>query len=258
MKSILYFALFISISSCSLFKKSEYSFEPSTYEIQSSEYIDQISNLSRVYLSSKGIKENRASKKTKKYLTSVYMKLVSNNKLLLKTFHEPKFFIINSEVPFYFSLPKAQFFFSSGLILKYIKNEEMFIAALSSEVVKSQRNIYPKRIMVPKGYITSEELISYVRLPINVKNEINKWTYHVIKRSGHDPYAYLIWLQSLNKNTLDFSLLYGNTQDISKEEHLFKNFISKIKTEEFLNSERRKNSSPSFYSFVRDVKRRAN
>lgn len=257
MKLIQYTLLFICLSSCALFKKNEFEFDPSVYEIQSSEYIEQISDLSKVYLSSNNIKEIRIPKKNIKYLTKIYKKLVSNNKLLLKTFYSPKFHVISSDVPFYFSLPKAQFFFSSGLILKYIKNEEMFIAALASEVIKSQRNIYPKKIKVPKGYITSVELISYVRLPLEVKNEINKWTYHVIKRAGHDPYAYLIWLQSLNKNTLDFSLLYGNTQDISKEEHLFKNFISKIKTEEFSNSERRKNSSPSFYSFVRSIKRRS-
>ncbi len=95
-----------------------------------------------------------------------------------------------------------------------------------------------------------------MRVPVNVKHEINKWTYHVIKRSGHDPYAYLIWLQTLNKNTLDFSILYGNTQDISKEEHLFKSFISKIKTDELAGAERKRNSSSGFYSFVREVKRR--
>ena len=257
MKKITYLLLFLSLSSCALFKKNEFEFDSSIYEIQSSEYIEQIANLSKVYLSSENIREIQIPKKKKKYLISLYKKLVSNNKLLLKNFFDPKFHIIHSEIPFYFSLPKGQFFFSSGLILKYIKNEEMFIAALASEVVKSQRNIYPKKIKIPKGYTTTEELISYVRLPVEVKGEINKWTYHVIKRSGHDPFAFLVWLQSLNKNTLDFSLLYGNTQDISKEEHLFKSFISKIKTEDFLNSERKKNSSPSFYSFVRSVKRRA-
>ncbi|WP_127715597.1 hypothetical protein [Halobacteriovorax sp. HLS] len=257
MKKYLLILTLLTISSCALFKKSEFSFSSSLSQTKDSEYISQLSSLTDVYLKTSGVNKIRLTKKSKKYLNSLYIKILSNNKLLLKEFYEPKFYVINSSLPFYFSLPKAQFFFSSGLILKYVKNEEMFFASFASEVVKSQRNIYPKNLIIPKGFITSADILGLVRLPVEVKSEVNKWTYHVIKRSGHDPYAYLIWLQSLNKNTLDFSILYGSTQDITKEEQLFKSFISKIKSEEFEFSERRKNSSQNFYSFLREVKRGA-
>lgn len=256
MKLIFTFIILHLLSSCSVFQKNEYDFDRKLYAIDDNQYIDQIAHLKNVYVKTDGVREVRLSKKSKAYLEAIYYKLVSNNKLLLGSFYKPTFFIIKSDVPFYFSLPKGQFFFSSSLILKYIKNEEIFVAAFASEVVKSQRNLYLKQIRIPTGYFPTDELIAYLRVPVKVKSEINKWTYHVIKRSGHDPYAYLIWLQTLNKNTLDFSLLYGNTQDISKEEHLFKNFISKIKTEEFIQSERKRNSSSGFYSFIREVKRR--
>lgn len=249
--------LTLLLTSCSLFQKNEYEIDEKKFVIKDEDYIDQLSSLKDSYLNTQGVTSLKLSKRSLNYLEDNYYKLVANNKLLLKKAFKPSFNIIKSDFPFYFSLPKGQFFFSSALILKYFKNEEIFVAVLASEIVKSHRNIYIKSLKVPVGYIDSEDLIKYTRLPVEVKSQINNWTYHVLKRSNHDPYAYLVWIQSLNKNTLDFSIQYGNTQDISREEFLFKSFIASLKLSDAEYLKRKQNSTKSFYTFIREVKRRS-
>ncbi len=248
--------LSILLSSCSLFQKNEYEFDKSIFLTQDRDYIDQLSSVGDSYLRTDGIQKISLSKKTKKYLESIYFKIVTNNKLLLKEPEKPKFNFIKSDIPFLFSLPKGNFFFSSGLIVNYMKNEEIFIAAFTKEIIVSQRQIYAAKTIIPKGYISTKDILTYTRLPVAIKAEVNKWAYYVLKRSGHDPYALLIWLQTMNKNTLDFTLQYGNTQLISREEFLFKSFISELKNKEAF-SGRQANSTPDYYYFVRDIKRKA-
>ncbi len=245
------------LASCSIFQKNEFEIDDSAFIIKNADYLDQLSSLKESYLKTKSVKSLKLSKRSQNYLENYYYKIIENNKLLLKKAFKPTFNIIKSDVPFYFSLPKGQFFFSSGLVLKYFKNEEVFVAVLASEIVKSHRNLYSKSIRIPKGYIDSEDLLAYTRIPVEIKSQINNWTYHVIKRSGHDPYAYLVWIQSMNKNTLDFSIQYGNTQDISREEFLFKRFIAGLKLSDSEYLKREKNSTKTFYSFIGEVKRRS-
>lgn len=247
--------LSILLSSCSLFQKDEYEFDQAIFETRESDYIDQLSSLGGSYLSTDGVNKVRISRRTQKYLETIYFKIVTNNKLLLKEPEKPKFSIIKSDIPFLFSLPKANFFFSSGLIINYMKNEEIFIAAFTKEIIISQRHLYAAKTIIPKGYISTKDILSYTRLPVSIKSEVNKWAYYVLKRAGHDPYALLIWLQTMNKNTLDFTLQYGNTQTISREEFLFKSFISELKNKETF-SGRQANSTPDYYYFVRDIKRK--
>lgn len=244
------------MTSCSLFQKDEYEFNRDIYEVPERDYIDQMASLSESYLRTDGVKSLRLSNRTKKYLTKIYYKLISNNKLFLQEPMIPNFNVIRSDIPFIFSLPKAKFFFSSALIVNYMKNEDVFIAAFTKEIIVSQRNLYGAKSLIPKGYITTKEILSYTRLPVAIKAEVNKWAYYVLKRSGYDPYALLIWLQTMNKNTLDFTLQYGNTQVISREEFLFKSFISELKNKETF-SGRQANSTPDFYFFMRDIKRKS-
>ena len=113
---------------------------------------------------------------------------------------------------------------SSGLIEKYLKSEELFVAAFAAEILKSDRNIYEKRIMIPLGFYSTEKMIQLARLKQETKYQVNEWAYIVLKRSGYDPTAFLNWIQVQNRNTLDFSLYLGDAVSISKEEHFFKNF----------------------------------
>ncbi len=247
--------LSIFLTSCSLFQRDEFEFDNKLFKTPERDYVDQLASIGSSYLNTDGVKRIKLSIKSRKYLEQLYFKIVSNNKLFLKEPLTPSFNIIESEVPFLFSLPKANFFFSSALIINYMKNEEIFIAAFAKSIVVSQRNLFPAKTLIPKGYISTKEVLNYTRLPVEIKSEVNKWTYYVLKRSGHDPYALLIWLQTMNKNTLDFTLQYGNTQIISREEFLFKSFISELKAKETF-SGRQANSTPDYYYFVRDVKRK--
>ncbi|ATH09394.1 hypothetical protein BIY24_16035 [Halobacteriovorax marinus] len=244
------------LTSCSLFQKDEYEFDKEIFEVPERDYTDQLASLTSSYLNTDGVTKINLNTRTKKYLEDLYFKIVTNNKLFLKEPMKPTFNIVKSEIPFIFALPKANFFFSSGLIIDYMKNEEIFIAAFAKEVIVSQRNLFAAKMLIPKGYIGTKDILAYTRLPVNIKAEVNKWAYYVLKRSGHDPYALLIWLQTMNKNTLDFTLQYGNTQIISREEFLFKSFISELKTKESF-SGRQANSTPDYYHFVRDIKRKA-
>jgi hypothetical protein len=166
---------------------------------------------------------------------------------------KPRFHVVKNKTPFIFSLPKAQFFISSGLVERYLKSEEIFVSALASEILKSNRNIYEKRMMLPLGFYSSEKMILMTRLRPEIKFKINEWTYFVLKRAGYDSSVYLNWIQVQNRNTLDFSLFLGDAVGISKEEHLFKNFMAK---QGVIGVEKKiveANSSKPFYKLLNNV-----
>jgi hypothetical protein len=224
------------------------------YENQ--DYMAQLAFLSGEYINSPGIQTIRISGRSRHYLTSIYHRIVEHSELILEYNLSPKFYIIKNKTPFYFSLPGSQFFLSSSLVKKFLKNEHLLVAALSHEIVKSQRNIYLKKAVVPIGFLSTEKMLSLTRLPLKIKMEVNKWTYYVLGRAGYDSSAYLNWLQTQNKNTLDFMFQLGSSKKISKEEFLFKNFVVKQGIVEKMNRSRQpSNSSKSFYHFVNEVGR---
>jgi hypothetical protein len=82
---------------------------------------------------------------------------------------------------------------------------------------------------------------------------VSEWTYFVLKRAGYDASAYLNWIQIQNRNTLDFAMYLGDSLIISKEEHLFKNFMTR---QGVLGVEKRfneANSSKNFYKLLNNV-----
>jgi hypothetical protein len=178
---------------------------------------------------------------------------VSNNELMLSNKFKPSFHIIHAQVPFIFSLPHSQFYLSSGLAEKYLKSEELFIAALAGEILKSDRNIYEKRIMIPLGFYSAEQMIQITRLKPETKYKLNEWTYIILKRAGYDPSAFLNWIQVQNRNTLDFSLFLGDAFGISKEEHFFKNFMTKQGVAGVEKKVTEANSSKEFYKLLTNI-----
>ncbi|RPJ78518.1 MAG: hypothetical protein EHM20_03730 [Alphaproteobacteria bacterium] len=161
--------------------------------------------------------------------------------------------MIINKTPFILSLPKAQFFISSGLVEKYLKSEELFVAALAAEILKSDRNLYEKKIMIPLGFYNTEKMLKLTRLKPETKYQVNEWTYFVLKRAGFDATAYLNWIQVQNRNTLDFSLHLGDAVGISKEEYVFKNFMTRqgvVGVEKKINEA---NSSKSFYKLLNNI-----
>ncbi|MCO4794030.1 MAG: hypothetical protein KC493_09970 [Bacteriovoracaceae bacterium] len=218
------------------------------------DYLDHLVSLGEDYLSSPGVDSVKLSKRSRSYLESIYNRLIRNSELIFDKREKPTFTILKNRQPFYFSLPRSRFFISSGLLLKYLKNEQLLVAAIAHEIIKSQKNLYEKRVLVPVGFLTTEKILSMTRIPLSIKSEVNKWTYYMLRRAGYDSSAYLNWLQTQNKNTLDFTLQYGDTRTLSREEFLYKNFLVtqglSDKEESFLI-----NSSSYFYKLIREVKR---
>ena len=216
-----------SCSSYSIFGNRERLGEEVFEKSFSEDYAEHLNFQGNTYLTSPDVKVYDLSKKNKNYFRSIYKKIVENNELILHQKGALEVTIIQSDVPFYFSLPGAKFFFSRGLLKNYIKNEGMLVACFSYEILKSLRLLYPKRLAFPKGYIRTEEMLSLTRLPFKARIELHKWAFNILKRSNFDPYGYLIWLQIQNKNPLDFSFQHGHNNRMIREEYFLKNYILK-------------------------------
>lgn len=222
-------------------------------ELKSNDYIDHLAASGSDYLSYEEVKTIKLRPDSAEFLESIYDRLVANNQMILNVVERPKFFVVDHKSPFLFSLPKSQFFFSTALIERYLKSEELFVAALAAEIVRSQRYIYEKQILLPLGFYSTEKMIQLTRLKNETKQQVNEWTYFILKRAGYDASAYLNWIQVQNRNTLDFALFLGDPIGISKEEHLFKNFMSK---QGVLGVEKRfneANSSKEFYKLLNNI-----
>lgn len=242
----------ILLLGCTHINKFLYQQEPivsnsKIHKIKMSDYVDHLSHLSKSVLENRDIKVLKISKRNNDYLNEVFQRIVSNNELLLPKETQPKFFLIDDRIPYIFSLPNYQFFLSKGLVKKYFKNESLLVSALCFEIVKSGRNLYPAQKVFPLGFIQIPQLLSLVRIDLETKIEVYKWTYFALRRSEYDAMALLNWIQTQNKNTLDFSWQIRDPRGVSREEFLFKNFL----VSQGLNQEKLPeiNSSKMFYRF---------
>jgi len=225
-------------------------------KITEKDYLEHLGSLVDDYLSSEDIVPIKMSKGANRYLEDVYDRIVASNEIFLESKIRPKFYFIKDDAPFYFSLPGGHYFFSSALISKYLKNEQLFGAVLCREIVKSHKNYYMKNKVIPVGFIDTAKILKLVRVPIDVRHVINKWVFVALRRTGLDPYAYLLWLQTQNKNSLEFTFQLGSNYLISKEEFLFKNFISSSGMRGKLFVDENAGVNKSFYTFYREVRNR--
>lgn len=244
------------LSACSLFSSNtdpRASFQKKLSEESKSELSNHLKYLGEDYLKNlgkSGLVE--LSNRSNAYLLQLYERITSNNELIFPSYQRPKFYIINQETPFHFSLPGGMFFISKGLIKRYVANEDLLAAVLAAEIFRSEKGIYEKKIMVPVGIMDTIQMLSLVRLPVATRAEINKWSYLLMKRSLFDPGALLNLIQLKNKNAIDFVATVGNISTISKEEFNFKNFLSKTPSESDI-SVIEKNSTRGFYALRRDM-----
>jgi hypothetical protein len=220
---------------------------------QHKDFVDHLSATGEMFLKSDNVEEVKLNKNSLDFLTSIYDRIVLNNEALFSSTTRPKFYFIKSRTPFLFSLPNSQFFFSSGLMEKYLKSEEIFVAALAAEVIKSQRLIYEKKMIIPVGNLSVEKMVGLCRIKSEAKVNVNEWAYAVLKRAGFDASAYLNWIQVQNRNTLDFSFMLGDVVGISKEEHFFKNYLSKQGIASVEKKITEANSSKEFYKLINNV-----
>jgi hypothetical protein len=248
--------LFVSCATKTEIEKSYKTFSRLKKKKADLELAKQLSSIGFTFLKSKNIEEVKLSKPVKKYLASVVDSLAVNNELLLKQSLKHHFFVIKNKTPFYFSLPNSMYFFSSGLIAKYIDNEEIFYALMATQVLKSHNNIFEKSKVIPVGYFDVTKVLNLVRMDLENRSELLEWSFIALKRSGHDPYALLSWIQIKNKNILDFSMQSSDLQRGVKEEFLLKNFIvaqgQKYKNDDYINREH----STLFYKFINEIKKK--
>lgn len=212
--------------------------------------------LSDTFVTTKENHVKEFDEKASRYLISIYYRLIKNNELLLDGGVRPRFYLVEANVPIIFSMPTGNFFMSRGLLEKYLKSEDLFVAALSYEIIKSVRGIYEKKTIVPLGYIKLDRILSLSRVKLAIKTKINEWTYLMMLRSGYDPSTYLNWIQVQNKNVLDFSLQLGDTSTINKEEFAFKNLMVKNGINTAEKNKEDGNSSKDFYEFIQTFKER--
>jgi hypothetical protein len=222
-------------------------------ELQTIDYIDHLASMGDDYLHHNDVKEISLNKNARNYFDKVFNRIVSNNEIFFDKNDAPTVHIVKDSIPFFFSLPKSQFFFSSGLFKKYLKSEELFISVLALEIIKSKRHIYEKKQIIPLGFCNTEKMIHLTRISPANRYKLNEWSYLVLKRAGYDASVSLNWIQVQNRNILDFVVLLGDTLSISKEEYYFKNFMAKEGVATIERKTIEANSSKDYYQLMSQI-----
>ncbi|OIQ18283.1 MAG: hypothetical protein BM556_08460 [Bacteriovorax sp. MedPE-SWde] len=244
--------LAIALSSCSILQNNEERYPTGIEkEYTSQDYMKHLYRISSLYLENNKKVVKKASKRSQAYFSKIQKRIVLNNENILTGKEKPEIYIVNDLRPFYFSVPNGRYFFSRGLIKKYIKNEDLFISIFTTELLRSELGIFAKKVFVPFKNVTLKRMLALSRLDLKTKARLNNLTFEVMKRSGFDPEAKLLWLQMENRNSIEFSLQYESPSLISKEEYYIKNYMVKQDSSEDISYE--KNSSRDFYLFRKSV-----
>jgi hypothetical protein len=222
-------------------------------EFSDIDYIDHLKSFEQIYGESQKHNIIMLKPGMANYLKGIINNISQNNELFFTEEVEPTFYIIDSTIPFHFSLPGRKFFFSKALLAKYIKNETLLYCVFAYELIRSEKNIYKKIIVIPTANISTTRILSLLRLNIKDKVEIHKWAYYLLKRIGLETDTYLTWLQVKNRNSLDFASQLGDVQSISVEESMFKAFLI-INSKNGKRNYKYKGSSKKFYSFISNIK----
>ena len=254
------FILFFIFSSCSSFKLFNFNssddneIKLSGYnEFSQLDYVEHLKSYEDIYRDNEQKNIVKLKPVYENYLSSLIKNISQNNELFYVQEVPSTFYIVKSKIPFHFSLPGRKFFFSSTLLDKYIKNETILYCVLTYELIRSEKLIYNKRIIVPTGNLSTQRILSLLRLNTNDNVEIHKWAYYHLKRIGLETDTYLTWLQVKNRNSLDFIQQLGDTQSISIEESKFKAFLIKNAKNGKRNI-KYKGSSKKFYAFINSIK----
>ncbi len=225
-------------------------------ELVTQDYIDHLMSFEKIYQQENVTRIIRISNRSHRYLNSIVENILRNNELFFNKADKAAFYVVNSKIPFHFSLPGKKFFYSSALIEKYIKNEAMLYCLMAFELIRSEKGIYKKRIIIPTKTLETQRMLSLLRLETIDKVEVHKWAYYILKRVGIDTDMYLTWLQVKNRNSLDFAIQLGDLQSISREEALYKAFVIEYEKEnERTSRNRHRGSSKNFYAFLANIKR---
>ena len=252
----------IFVSGCSITKKLGWSdsqrrkIELKGYTpLDNKDYADHLKSHGKTYLQDKKDRIVKLEAKSVNYLRSILKNIRKKNELFFDKKDKAKFYIIKSNIPFHFSLPGREFFFSSALVTKYVKNEAMLYSLISYELIRSDKLLYKKKIIIPTGSLETQKIMSLLRISMQEKVEVHKWAYYILNRVGVDTDMYLTWLQQKNRNSLDFAVQLGDTQLISREEALYKSFVIEQEQEnKKIRAARYGGSSKNFYTFKNNIR----
>lgn len=242
------------LMSCSSSQDSKNkSIDPQNYEYMSEQdYADHLSLLKSSFLKQPEINIIAQSPQMRRYFEKTSREVLERNEIFFRKLENAKITLLNLEIPLHFSLPGGEIFLSKGLMTKYVKHESVLVSILSFELIKSEKNLYPKESYIPTGVFSLERIVQMNRLPLEDKMEIHKWAYYMTTRTGYDGEYYLSWLQILNRNTADFVFLVGDINLIPREESLFKAFLIQNANEETVIS--KKGSSREFYRVINKLR----
>lgn len=219
---------------------------------QQEDYTLHFKEFEHFYLASESVTKKRLKYRDRVYLEVLADNIIKNNELFFKSEYKTKFYVIQSPIPFHFSLPGRKIFFSSGLVRKYLKSEKILYCLLTYELIRSEKKIYHKTLVIPTGTINTTRMLSLMRLTTAEKVEIHKWAFYLLKRIGVDTDNYLSWIQIQNRNSTDFMLQLGDMNSISREESLFKMFLINNTKESFV-GKKYSGSSKEFYNFINGI-----
>lgn len=253
-----FFILILSLNSCAWLNRFNLNKSPKKYQTTYAEkdYTDQLDFQGEVYLKERRNKIIRLRSRSNDYFGKLVQKLKnSNEKYFQGSELTYRLTVIRDKTPFYFALPSGKIIISTGVLKKYIDNENLLSVILAKMLFVATKKVYIKKISIPRGTVSTIEMMKLVDLPLSVRAEVNKWTFHLLNRAGFDGLAVLNWIQIQNKSILDFSMMYKDLNLISREEFEFKNFI--VTGRERLLPEEEANSSQEFYLFKKDVLRSA-
>ncbi|AYF45974.1 hypothetical protein BALOs_2992 [Halobacteriovorax sp. BALOs_7] len=246
--------IFISIlflTSCTYLYKDDKGY-PYNYEVDftSKDYLVHLEGVAELFIKNNKVK--RPSRRSNRYLQKIARELYLNNQsLFVKDDFGINFYIVEDNRNFYFSLPRNNVFMSRGVLRRFMNSESIFVSVLIGELLRSKIGIYEKNKIIPLNSYTVKDMIRLNRLDLNAKRDLNNLVYDVLKKSGYDPEARLLWLQTLNRQSLSFSTQEVYSRDLSKEEFLLKNYMVQSTKDENLIFE--KNSSKQFYKFKESI-----
>lgn len=221
------------------------------------DYTNQLASFEKTYIETVEDSRLRLSPKSREYIENLALTIIQNNELFFQDPFQPRIHVVKHPVPFHFSLPGRVIFLSTSLLNKYVKHEAVLASIMSYELIRSDKKLFNKNIIIPTGYLPTERMLSMVRIDVDEKIEIHKWAYYTIRRAGFEGEYYLSWLQTINRNTADFIPMIGDASAISREEAMFKAFLvkrSKVEDERVFS---RRESSKDFYQFLFFVKDRS-
>jgi hypothetical protein len=221
------------------------------YEKTQEDYVEHFTYLTDDFLKFNKHQLVKLTKAENAYLATIYQKIYKSNEILLKNEFVPEIYIIDSKLPFYFSMPKARFFISKILLTKYLRSEELLTAIIGQESIRSHLNLYNKKFLIPTGHVTLDGLLSLTKLPIEVREELSKWTYSALLRANEDPKALLNLVQIQNKFQMDFLAQFDSVSDIIKVERMLKNYIASEGLK--LKDSTPRTVSPMYYELIKRI-----